>query len=67
MEAAFITNLFRAAYRGRCNLGVALRRASGAETHVSRDGMSVNTRSTGCNPVFTRAAGGSSIAAFPGC
>lgn len=51
----------------RGNLGVALRRASGAETHVSHDGMSVNTSSTGCNCVFTRGAGGSAIAAFPGC
>lgn len=49
------------------NLGVALRRVSGAETHVSHDEMSVNTSSTCCNSVFTRGAGGSSIAAFPGC
>lgn len=85
LEAAFIVNLFGAAYPGRWwllangyfgvegsplavgNLGVALRRASGAETHVSHDGMSINTSSTGCNSVFTRGAGGSSIAAFPGC
>jgi len=52
------------------NLGAALRRAGGgggAETHVGHDGMSVNTSSTGCNSVFTSGAGGSTIAAFPGC